>query len=100
MRDVHDRVPGPLPETEQLLLHELSGLGVERREGLVHEQHRRIDRQRAGDPDSLAHAARELMRVLGLEAVEPDEPNVGLGGLSAACPIPAAPGQPLRGAWR
>ena len=38
-------------------------LRVERRERLVEQQHRRLDRQRAGDRDALLLAAGELVRV-------------------------------------
>jgi hypothetical protein len=36
--------------------------GIERRRRLVHQQHRRIDGQRAGDGNPLRFAARELAR--------------------------------------
>src|SRR5256886_1694247 len=76
VRDVEDRLSGPLPDEEQLLLHELARLRVERREGLVHQEHRRIHGEGARDPDTLAHAAGELVRVLRLEAGEPRERDV------------------------
>ena len=47
---------------EQLLHHERARLGVEGRERLVHQEHRRVHRERARDADPLAHAARELVR--------------------------------------
>ena len=70
VRDIEDGLARPLPEGEQLLHHEGAGLGIERREGLVHQQHRRVHRERARDAHALPHAARELMRVLVLEAAE------------------------------
>ena len=76
MRDVDDRLPRPLPDREELLLHEPPGLGVERREGLVHEEHGGIHGESPSDADPLAHAPRELMRVLRLEAGETGERDV------------------------
>ena len=73
MRDVEDRLAGPLPNEEQLLLHELARLRVESRKGLVHQEHRRVHGEGARDPDTLAHAAGELVRVLRLEAGESRE---------------------------
>jgi hypothetical protein len=50
------------------LVQELEDLGldrdVERRRGLVGDEELRVARQRHGDHDALAHAARELVRVL------------------------------------
>ena len=65
----------------------LGGQDVERRERLVHEQDVGVHDQRAREADALAHAAGELARVGGLEAVEADE----VDGLAAsACASPAA----------
>ena len=50
----------------QLLAH----LGVERAEGLVEQQHARLDGERAGQRDALALAARELRREAVGEPVE------------------------------
>ena len=46
-------------------------LGVKRRERLVHQQDRRIDRKRAHEADALLHAARQLIGVVLLKAGEP-----------------------------
>jgi hypothetical protein len=46
---------------------------IERRERLVHQQHRRILHQPARDRDALLHAAGELMRVARAEALQADE---------------------------
>ena len=48
-------------------------LRVERGERLVHQQDLRIDRERAGEIDALAHAARKLAREIILEAGQADE---------------------------
>jgi hypothetical protein len=45
---------------QQLVLHALAGQLVQRPEGLVHEQQRRLERQRAGDGDALLHPAGQL----------------------------------------
>ena len=44
--------------------------GIQRAERLVHQQLRWIVDQGATEGDTLAHTARELMRILVLEAVE------------------------------
>ena len=63
------------------LAHQVEDLGldgdVERRGRLVGDQHLRIARQRHGDHDALAHAARHLVRV-GVDAA------FGLGDVDAA----------------
>ncbi len=45
---------------EQVVLEDPARLLVDGGEGLVHQQHLRIDRERAREPDALLHAAREL----------------------------------------
>ena len=49
-------------QVQQLGLHGLARLRVERAERLVHQQHLGIDGERAGDADALLHAAGKLMR--------------------------------------
>ena len=49
------------------LLQHHAGLGVDRRERLVEQQHRRIDRERARQRHALAHAAGQLMRIVAGE---------------------------------
>src|SRR3954454_10885649 len=46
-----------LHQLQQLLLQDLAGLGIERREWLVHEQDGRVHRKRPYEPDALLHAA-------------------------------------------
>ena len=58
---------------EQLLLQDFARLRVERGERLVHQQDRRIHRERAHQADALLHAAGELIGIVLLEAGEPDE---------------------------
>src|SRR5579875_1526593 len=63
---------GALHQVEQLLLQDLARLCVERRKRFVHQQHRRIHRERAYEADPLLHPAGELIGIALLEAVEPD----------------------------
>ena len=50
-------------EAQELVLQPGAGDRVERAERLVHQHHRRVGGERAGEPDALALAARELRRV-------------------------------------
>ena len=56
---------------QQFLLQHLAGLRVERGERLVHQQHRRVHRERADEADALLHAAGELIGIVLLEAGSP-----------------------------
>ena len=58
---------------QQLGLHELARLRIERGERLVHQQDLGIGGERAREVDALLHAARQLGRIPPLEALEPDE---------------------------
>ena len=73
VRDEDDRGARSLPDPEQLHVQPLARHLVERAERLVHEQERRVERERARDRDALLHPARELPRVVVLEAAELDE---------------------------
>ena len=64
---------GPLHQRQQFLLQDFAGLRIERRERLVHQQDRRVHRQRPHQPDALLHAAGELIGIVLLEARQPDE---------------------------
>ena len=64
-----DLVVQPAQPGAQLLAH----LGVEGAEGLVEQQHARLDRQRAGQRHALALPARELRRVAVGQALEVHE---------------------------
>ena len=61
------------PEVHKVAAERLRRQHVERREGLVEQQHVGIDHQRAGESDALPHAARELLGIGRLEPVETDE---------------------------
>ena len=65
------------PEIEKVGAQGLRRQHVERRERLVHQQDVRMDDERAGEADALPHATRELPRIGGLEAVEPDQVDRG-----------------------
>ena len=66
-----------LPDLEELLLNDEPRLGVERAEGFVHQEHLRVLREEARQLNPLAHAARELVRVVGLEARQIHELHQG-----------------------
>ena len=61
VRDEHDGLLQLRLQVEELLLESLPGDGVDRAEGLVHQQHRRVPAQGPGDADALPFTARELM---------------------------------------
>ena len=54
------------------------------RERLVHQQHGRVDGERAGEVRPLLHAARELVGVVLLEAGQADHVDEGLGPSAAS----------------
>src|SRR5262245_59501893 len=82
------------PDLDELVAHRLTRLRVERAEGLVHDQDLGIDGQRTRDADALAHAARELVRTIVLEALEADQPHVASGPLGQVLAGPALQLQP------
>src|SRR5207237_10245589 len=57
VRDEDDRRAGLLPDPQQLEVQALAGHLVEGAERLVHEQDRRLARERARDRDPLLHPA-------------------------------------------
>ena len=65
--------PGLRPDSEQLHVEALARHLVECAERLVHEQELRRERQRPRNRDPLLHPARQLPRVVLLEAGELDE---------------------------
>src|SRR5215471_16162664 len=64
VRDEQDRLSRLRMDTQELALQHLAGLRVEGAERFVHQEDRGIDRERAGEPDALLHAARQLVRIL------------------------------------
>ena len=81
--------PGLVPDPQQLAVQALARHLVERAERLVHQQQRRREGERARDRDALLHAARELPRVVVLEAGQLDEVEQLAHALVAAAPVPA-----------
>src|SRR5881397_2572794 len=63
MRDEHDRLAVGRPQFEQFVFHQLPGLNIERREGLIHQENLRLQNEHLRESDAFFHAARELMRV-------------------------------------
>ena len=104
--DEQDRLAGRAADAHQLALHVGAGVGVERRERLVHQQHLRLVGQHAGDLDALLHAAGQLGRMLVVLAAQADQleivPRLLLALGAAATPrmrrpnstLPSADSQP------
>ena len=63
VRDEDDRLSVLLPYSQQLALEQHARVRVERAEGLVHQQHLGVVRERAGYRGALAHSARKLVRL-------------------------------------
>ena len=86
--DEHDRLAFLLPEGQQVVLHQLTGVDVKRAERLVHQEDRGPDDQVLSERHPLAHPAGELVRVAGLEPPESHagEPPPGLIGRASARP--------------
>ena len=82
-QDGGDRHAALAPQVEQVGAQRLGGQHVERRERLVHQQHLGMHHQRAGEPDPLAHAARQLLRIGAFVAVEADQVDGGQRALVA-----------------
>ena len=70
----HERgLPGVADQAQHLVLQGAAGEGVERAEGLVHQEEGGLDGQGAGDADALLHAARELGRLAVGGVAQADE---------------------------
>ncbi len=74
MGDENHRLLFVVEQSDEVFLELAPCLLVDRREGLVHEQHVGVDGQRAGEPDALAHAAGELV---GIAILEPRQTDFG-----------------------
>ena len=70
-------------------------LRVQRREGLVEEEHLRLDRERPGEGDPLLLAARHLVRISVGLLLEPDELEHRSGPLAALVLAHAPQAQPV-----
>ena len=71
--DPFGRDAAGIPQIEKVAAQGFRGEHVELRERLVEQQDVRVDDERPGKADALPHPARELFRIGGLEAVEPDQ---------------------------
>ena len=98
MRDEQRRARPLGPDALQLEVEALAGHLVERAERLVEQQHLRLDHERPGDGDPLAHAARELRGPRLLEALEPDELDEVVD--RAGRDLHAATARAAAGCWR
>jgi hypothetical protein len=85
-----------LEDLQQLLLERLPGLGVQGAEGLVHQQHGRVDGQGPGQTRPLLHSARELEGVGVLEAGQADQADVAVHHRRDLAPRAAEELEPVR----
>ncbi|ENN84083.1 hypothetical protein RHSP_79036 [Rhizobium freirei PRF 81] len=81
VRHEHDGCLAFGPELQKLFMHNRAGLHVKRRERLVHQQDFRLVDEGLSQRNALAHAARELMRIVMQELGEPDAGEPVLGSL-------------------
>ncbi len=81
--DEQDRLAGLGMDAQQFPLQDFAGLGVQRAERLVHQEHGGIDGERAGEPDALLHAAGQFMGKLARRDREADQRQQPLRRLPA-----------------
>ena len=95
--DQQRRRLGARPDPEQLLAQLATGQLVERGERLVQQEQARTQGQRPGQRHPLAHPARELVRIVAFEPLEPDQ-RQRQRGISSAVRLasPLAPPTPPR----
>jgi hypothetical protein len=65
------------PQIEEIGANGLGGQHIESGKGFVQQQNGRLDDECAGKADALPHAARQLARIGGFEAVEADQIDRG-----------------------
>src|SRR4051812_46092049 len=90
VRDEEDRHAGLPPDAGDLVVHDVAGDGVERRERLVHEQDPTLLRERPGERHALAHAARQLVDALVPRALQVHQPEEPVRLRPAGRPVDAA----------
>ena len=73
VRDEDDRALAMTPDVEHLALHALARRLVEADERLVHQDEVGVGGKGARDGDALLHAAGNLVRIVVLEARQPDD---------------------------
>ncbi len=96
--DEEDRLADLGLEAEELVLQALAVDRVDRAEGLVHQHHRRVRGERAGDADALLLAARELGGVaVGDVGGQRDQVEQLGDAARGALPCPSRAGS---GPWR
>src|SRR4029453_2107965 len=78
-----------LQNPQQLLLHHLPRLSVQRSEGLVHEKQRWIDAQSARESGTLLHSAGQLVGIGFLKSLEAHEIDVSFNSRRRLLPWPA-----------
>ncbi len=96
VRDEDDGLAQLLLDAQQFLLEALAHDRVDGGERLVHQQHRRVRGERAGDADALLLTAGELVRVTARERGVQADPRHQLPG-PAARPVLAPAQQPGHG---
>ena len=94
MGDEQHRLGFGLPDAKQKFLHQLAGLMIECAERLIHEQHARPIGERSRQRSALLHAARQLLRVVVLESIQPDFRDEALRNLNLLRPRQASFAQP------
>ena len=88
MGDEQGGDPEPLLEAADLGPQLGADAGVERRQRLVEQQDRRLDRERTGDRHALLLPARQLVRIAVGGLREPDQLQQLIGTLEARSPCP------------
>ena len=83
------------PQIQQFAAQVFSGENVERGERLVHEEHFRFDRQRAGESHALLHAAGKFLGIGVLETLQAHG-GQGAQGLAMAFDVGGAAGEQRR----
>src|SRR6185436_16715338 len=81
VRNKHDCFVPRFPDSLKVSIELLTSQRIESSKRLIHQQHARIRRQRAGKRDALLHSARQLVNVGALEPGETDKLEVVLGHL-------------------
>src|SRR5437773_6004326 len=90
VRDEYHRLAVGGPQLEQLVLHQLPRLNVERRKRLVHEQNLRIQYEHLRERDALAHSTGELVGVALAESGEANAVQPGVTPFKSLFPRHAA----------
>src|SRR6185436_10958494 len=87
MRDDHHGLPQALLQIVKLVLESPAGQRVERGEGLVHQQDRRIGRERARQTDALSLTAAQLHGIAAFELIEGEADQLEELATALAAPV-------------